>query len=156
MALELSNAMSAFFSNEKARQTEFIEVLARHHLPMAPAEIVGTSYCTDVDMRCNGFSYLIGELKHEMGSKGAEPVLQSAVYYTSHLRQQKRLNCSLASFCISSVTVLLCCSNPYTKCYLQAPLLASLASHSQVVPTFKCLNNLYASTIITRTSSFEQ
>jgi hypothetical protein len=92
LALELSNAMSAFFSNEKARQTEFIEILARHHLHMTPSEIVGTSYCTDVDMRCNGFSYLIGELKHEMGSKGAEPVFQSAVYYTSYLKQQKRLN----------------------------------------------------------------
>ena len=84
--------MSAFFSNEKARQTEFIEILGRHGFQMAPTEIVGTSYCTDVDMRCNGFPYLIGELKHEMGSKGAEPVLQSAVYYTSHLRQQKCLN----------------------------------------------------------------
>jgi hypothetical protein len=92
LALELSNAMSAFFSNEKARQTEFIEILGRHGFQMAPTEIVGTSYCTDVDMRCNGFPYLIGELKDEMGSKGAEPVFRSAVYYTAHLRQQKRLN----------------------------------------------------------------
>ena len=92
LALELSNAMSAFFSNEKARQTEFIEILGRHGFHMAPTEIVGTSYCTDVDMRCNGFPYLIGELKDEMGSKGAEPVFQSAVYYTAHLRQQKCIN----------------------------------------------------------------
>jgi hypothetical protein len=56
---------------------------------MAPAEIVGTSYCTDVDMRRNGFPYLIGKLKD---SKGAEPIFQSAVYYTAHLQQQKCLN----------------------------------------------------------------
>ena len=92
LALELSHAMSFFFSDEEARQTEFIEILERHDLHLAPAEIVGTSYCTDGDMRCNGFPYFIGELKHEMGSEGAEPVFQSAMYYTSHLRQQERLN----------------------------------------------------------------
>jgi hypothetical protein len=106
LALELSNAMSAFFSNEKARQTEFIEILGRHHLHMAPAEVVGTSYCTDVDMRCNGFPYLIGKLKHEMGSKGAEPVFQSAVYYTSYLRQQKGLNTRSSFPCL--VLYLIC------------------------------------------------
>lgn len=92
LVLELSNAMSAFFSDEEARQIEFIEILVSHGFEMAPTEIVGTSYSTDVDMRCNGFPYLIGELKHEMGSTGTEPVFQSAVYYTAHLQQQKSIN----------------------------------------------------------------
>jgi len=65
---------------------------------MAPAKIVGTSYCTDMDMRCNVFSYLIGELKHEMGSKGAEPIFQSAVYYTS--LTSKAAKASQSSFSI--------------------------------------------------------
>jgi hypothetical protein len=92
LVFELSVAMSGFFPNEKARQTEFIEILGRHGFHMAPAEIVGTLYRTDGDMRCNGFPYFFAELKHEMGSKGAEPVFQSAAYYTAHLRQQKHLN----------------------------------------------------------------
>ena len=92
LALELSSAMSSFFPDEKARQKVFIKVLERHGLFIIPAEIVGTKYRTDGDMRYKGFPYFICELKHEIGSKGAEPVFQSAVYYTSHLRQQERLS----------------------------------------------------------------
>jgi hypothetical protein len=92
LALELSIAMSGFFENEKARQKKFIEILGSHDFHITAAEITGTKYRTDGDMRCNGFPYFIAELKDEVGAKGAEPVFQSATYYTSHLRQQKRLN----------------------------------------------------------------
>ena len=81
--------MSGSFFNEEARQAAFINILANHGLYIIPAEIVGTQYQTDGDMRCEGFPYFICELKHEMGSQGAEPVFQSALYYTSHLMQQK-------------------------------------------------------------------
>ena len=92
LALELSSAMSSFFPDEKARQKEFIKVLERHGLFIIPAEIMGMKYQTDGDMHYKWFPYFICELKHEMGSKGAEPIFQSAVYYTSHLRQQERLS----------------------------------------------------------------
>ena len=90
LILHVSRDMSAFFSNEKARQTQFIDILGRHGLPMFTGEILGTSCRTGIDLRSrNGFPYFIGELKHrdEMGSKGPEPVFQSAVYYTAHLKQ---------------------------------------------------------------------
>jgi len=90
--------MSGFFKGEKARQTEFIRILGKHGIHITPAEIVGTLYCTDADMRCNGFPYLIGELKDEMGSKGAEPIFQSAVYYTS--LTSKAAKASQSSFSI--------------------------------------------------------
>ena len=92
LALELSSAMSSFFPDEKAHQKAFIKVLERHGLFIIPAEIMGTKYRTDGDMHYKGFPYFICELKHELGSKGAEPVFQLAVYYTSHLRQQERLS----------------------------------------------------------------
>ena len=62
LALELSSAMSSFFPDEKARQKAFIKVLERHGLFIIPAEIVGTKYRTDGDMRYKGFPYFICEL----------------------------------------------------------------------------------------------
>ena len=89
------------------------------HVNADTGEIVGTSYCTDMDMRSsNGFPYLMGELKlkHEMGLKGADHVFQSAMYYTArpkiYVSQRTLFHHSCALFCISSVTVLICCLNP--------------------------------------------
>jgi hypothetical protein len=92
LALKLSHAMALFYPDEDSRKTAFIEVLGKHHIHISTAEIVGTKYCTDGDMRCNGFPCFLCELKHGMGSKGAEPVFRSAMYYTSHLRQQEHLD----------------------------------------------------------------
>jgi hypothetical protein len=105
LALELSSAMSGFFKGEKARQTQFIRILGKHGIHITPAEIVGTSYCTDGDMRLNGYPYLIVEIKLEMGSKGSEPVFQPAIYYVTHLRTQEHLNPHFAYPCLVSYLI---------------------------------------------------
>jgi hypothetical protein len=78
--------LSAFFENELARQTAFIRVCDKHGMSFAPTEMIGTRFRTDADMRCNSFIYCLGEIKTEMGSKGAEPVIRGACYYTAYLK----------------------------------------------------------------------
>jgi len=86
LALTLSHAMSDLYIDEKERQTAFIKVLGGHGIFLEPGEIVGTSFTTDGDLRTAGFPRHIAELKWEIGSKGAEPIFQGALYYTSHMR----------------------------------------------------------------------
>jgi hypothetical protein len=100
LSLDLSFAMSGFFDDEKARQTEFIRILGEHGIHIAPGEIVGTRLCTDGDARSNGYPYFIVEIKWEMGSKGAEPVFQPAIYFVAHLTGQKRFNPDFAYPCL--------------------------------------------------------
>jgi hypothetical protein len=84
--------MSNFFPDEKARQTAFIKILEKYHIYITPSEVVGTSFCTDGDMRCHGFPYCYCEIKLEVGATGAEPIFQMALYYTAQLKSKMPLS----------------------------------------------------------------
>jgi hypothetical protein len=85
-AYELSRSMSKFYDSEAARATEFRRLLQSYDIPLVAAMVERTSYTTDGDLRFRDALYSIAELKLEIGSKGAEPLLQSIIYYTHNRR----------------------------------------------------------------------
>ncbi|KAF8584004.1 hypothetical protein K439DRAFT_1661009 [Ramaria rubella] len=88
-ALELAGAMSGFFKSESLRQDSFIEVCRKHGIQLIPEKIPGTDYKTDAAIRCNDNLVVIGELKNEVCTGGAEPIFQAACYYTADLRNNE-------------------------------------------------------------------
>ncbi|KAK7455294.1 hypothetical protein VKT23_011167 [Stygiomarasmius scandens] len=91
-ALNLAHLMCGFFKNEKERQAAFIQICQENGLSFTPSKIVGTDFTTDGDMHCNGFMYCLGDIKNETGSNAAEPIFQSACYYTAHLKNRQASN----------------------------------------------------------------
>lgn len=86
-AFALSTAMSEVYGDEKDRVAKFHEVLANHSIFMSATKFDGTKYGTDGDMQCNGYRYVISEVKLEIGSKGAEPLFQGGWYYQESMKK---------------------------------------------------------------------
>jgi hypothetical protein len=81
LVLELSTAMSCFFTDENARLTALIRILKSHHIYLAGTRIAGTLYDIDADIQFSGHRGLILEAKNEIASNGAEPYIQHNLYY---------------------------------------------------------------------------
>lgn len=89
-ALDLTYKMSLLYESEQALKSSFIETCQDHDLSFASTKIVGTDYQTDGDMRTDdGFIHCITEMKWEAGALGAEPILQSGLYYKEYIRRRE-------------------------------------------------------------------
>jgi hypothetical protein len=96
LVFALSKAMSEFYDNEDSRATEFRDILAAHGIEMRATRIEGTKYQTDGDIQMEFNRYTIAEVKGEIGSKGAEPLIQVGWYYqesTKKAAQDKGGSC---------------------------------------------------------------
>jgi hypothetical protein len=82
--------MSKFCGKESERAAEFRRVLADHGIILLPTVLDGTDsdYRTDGDMQWNPLvCYFIAEVKGEIGSTGAEPLLQAIWYYQESMKK---------------------------------------------------------------------
>jgi len=88
--LNHSLSMSNFYDTEKLRAEQSRADMETYGLDFLLAEI--GNYCTDGDLRVNGFCYSLLEYKGEIGSTGAEPLFQAGWCYTEFTRKLLHAN----------------------------------------------------------------
>jgi hypothetical protein len=107
-ALKLSDAMSDFYASEDGRKHMFIRVCGEFDIPFAASEVVNTKFKTDGDQRFSSLLSCITEHKNDIGSTGAEPVFQAALYYTHQLKHSGDLSLATAFPCLGIYNVGMC------------------------------------------------
>jgi hypothetical protein len=90
--LKFSRSMSDFYDSEEKRAERARTDLGTYDLDFIAGKITG--YTTDGDLRWKELCYALLELKWEIGSTGAEPLLQAGWYYTAFMREKLRGNAS--------------------------------------------------------------
>lgn len=86
--LNLSHAMSGFFNKEDDRADMFRQHLRQYCNVTFATKIRATNMQTDGYLETNGFFYVNTEAKNEIGQGGADPLIQSTIYYINFVREQ--------------------------------------------------------------------
>jgi hypothetical protein len=88
LVLELSTAMSAFYTKEGGRANCIREIFAKYGIHLVWTKIEGTGYETDGDILHRDSRFVIVEMKNEFGYSGAEALFQAILYYLESNRKQ--------------------------------------------------------------------
>jgi hypothetical protein len=98
LAFRLVDVMTPIYNAEKARQKSITKVLNDSGIDMKATKV--DDYTTAGDVSYNLFKYLIAEIKHDIGSKGAEPYMQGCLYYLESTRGEAPKHSSSSLPCL--------------------------------------------------------
>lgn len=86
LTLEISCAMSKFYTNNDKRMSAFREIMNKHGFDIRASAVEGNDLQTDGDTRFGGLCPLIVVGEVEIGATGVEPLLKGAHYYLESCR----------------------------------------------------------------------
>jgi hypothetical protein len=86
---QLSEEMCKFHDDENKRMVVFRETLAPYGIELHAGNFDASGCKTDGHMMRNGFVQVIAKGKNEIGNGGAEPFLQSPIYYRKFCRHSR-------------------------------------------------------------------
>jgi hypothetical protein len=86
LVVKLSFKMACLHQLENICQTKFVLILDEYSLKLSDSHIGDSRCTTDSNICISEHLTLLVKFKNEMGSKGAEPVFQSAIYYIRQLK----------------------------------------------------------------------